>query len=76
MSLQPTWYGYVADITDVEKIVHACVVGKLVDMPRRLDEQEREELIQHGTVFVFEEGKSGMMRWTDHLKVHTSPRTL
>ncbi|KAH8929731.1 hypothetical protein BT69DRAFT_1328499 [Atractiella rhizophila] len=31
-------------------------------------EQEREELIQHGTVFVFEEGKSGMMRWTDHLK--------
>ncbi|KAH8914221.1 hypothetical protein BT69DRAFT_1358271 [Atractiella rhizophila] len=68
MSLRATWYGYVADITDVEKIIHACVVGLLVDMPRRLDEQEREELIQHGTVFVFEEGKSGMMRWTDHLK--------
>ncbi|KAH8929699.1 hypothetical protein BT69DRAFT_1292328 [Atractiella rhizophila] len=42
-------------------IVHASVVGKLVDMPRKLGEQEREELIQHGTVFVFEEGKSGMM---------------
>ncbi|KAH8921688.1 hypothetical protein BT69DRAFT_1320636 [Atractiella rhizophila] len=67
MSLHATWHGYVADITDVEKIVHACVVGKLVDMPK-LDEQEREELIQHGAVFVFEEGKSGMMRWTDHLK--------
>ncbi|KAH8921690.1 hypothetical protein BT69DRAFT_1320637 [Atractiella rhizophila] len=72
MSLHTTWHGYVADITDVEKIVHACVEGLLVDMPRRLDEQEREELIQHGAVFVFEEGKSGMMRWVDHLKVSNS----
>ncbi|KAH8924556.1 hypothetical protein BT69DRAFT_65176 [Atractiella rhizophila] len=73
MTLQPTWYGHIFDLDDVQKVVHACVQGLLVDIPRRLDEREMEEIIQHGSVFVFEEGKSGMTQWTDHSK-YEQPR--
>ncbi|KAH8917561.1 hypothetical protein BT69DRAFT_657683 [Atractiella rhizophila] len=34
----------------------------------RVNKQELEKVIQHGSVFVYEKGRSGIGQWTDHLK--------
>ncbi|TPX66618.1 hypothetical protein SpCBS45565_g04388 [Spizellomyces sp. 'palustris'] len=62
---QPTFHGYVASTQDCLVLFEACRVGALKRIQRRLTEQEREKCIKSGSVFVWEEGESGIKRWTD-----------
>ncbi|KAK5664364.1 hypothetical protein OQA88_587 [Cercophora sp. LCS_1] len=63
--LEPTWRGYINTKYDAYKIIEACLLGQLHHVPRRPNENERENLIQSGNVFVYEENSSGIKRWTD-----------
>ncbi|KAI8922453.1 camp independent regulatory protein, partial [Powellomyces hirtus] len=61
----PTYHGYIASTQDCLLLFEACRVGVLRRIQRRLSEQEREKAIRSGSVFVWEEGESGIKRWTD-----------
>lgn len=39
---------------------------------RRLHNTERQEFIRSGSIFVWDEGESGIKRWTDNIKWTTS----
>jgi hypothetical protein len=49
---------------DSLRVFQCCREGKLGRIRRRLYERERK-LIRSGSVFVFNEGESGIKRWTD-----------
>jgi hypothetical protein len=61
----PTCQGRVDTATEARSIIEACIKGNLPYIQRRLSTSERQLLIKHGSVFVFEETKSRMRRWTD-----------
>jgi Gti1/Pac2 family transcription factor len=66
MSLEPTWYGYVATSNDAFLIFEAVRSnGILAKVTRRPHERERDQLIKSGNIFVFDEQSSGIRRWTD-----------
>jgi hypothetical protein len=48
-------------------LFEACLSGQLGFVGRRPHEHERESLICSGNVFIYEENKSGIKRWTDGL---------
>lgn len=66
MSLEPTFFGYVATSNDALLIFEACRSnGILTKVSRRPHDRERDRLIKSGNIFVFDEQSSGIRRWTD-----------
>jgi hypothetical protein len=66
MSLEPTFFGYVATSNDALLIFEACRGnGLLQKVSRRPHDRERDRLIKSGNIFVFDEQSSGIRRWTD-----------
>ncbi|ANB15804.1 Mit1p [Sugiyamaella lignohabitans] len=64
-SIGPTFSGYVANTHDAILLFQAAITGVLPLVPRRPHDRERAELIQSGSVFIFNEHNSGIKRWTD-----------
>jgi hypothetical protein len=60
----PTFVGHVATTQDALILFQACVSGFLPRLNRRLTVKERAEIINSGTVIIFNEN-SGIKRWTD-----------
>lgn len=66
MSLEPTFYGYVATSNDALLIFEACRGNQILQkVSRRPHDRERDRLIKSGNIFVFDEQSSGIRRWTD-----------
>ncbi|KAM0281311.1 hypothetical protein ACHAQH_003579 [Verticillium albo-atrum] len=63
--LEATWQGHVASTLDAVVLFEACLSGNLRHVPRRPHDRERQDLIQSGRVFIYEEHASGIKRWTD-----------
>ncbi|CAF3436715.1 unnamed protein product [Fusarium graminearum] len=63
--LTATYEGYIRDTADALRIFEACLTGSLTHTARRPHDRERSTLITSGNVFVYEEGSSGIKRWTD-----------
>lgn len=61
----PTWRGHVESTRDALIIFEATLSGVLQHCIRRPHDRERNSLIVSGNVFVYEEGTSGIKRWTD-----------
>ncbi|KAL3482386.1 Gti1/Pac2 family-domain-containing protein [Aspergillus californicus] len=59
-----TYHGHVRAPADAIILFEACRIGMLPRVQRRLSEKERQ-LIQSGSVFVWDEREAGMRRWTD-----------
>ncbi|KAL5042865.1 Gti1/Pac2 family-domain-containing protein [Aspergillus fruticulosus] len=59
-----TYHGHVRTPADAIILFEACRIGLLPRVQRRLSEKERQ-LIQSGSVFVWDEREAGMRRWTD-----------
>ncbi|KAJ2558734.1 Gluconate transport-inducing protein [Coemansia sp. RSA 1933] len=59
-----TYYGFVSTSEDALALFEACRLGYKQRVTRRLSDSERGA-IRSGSVFVWEEGESGMKRWTD-----------
>lgn len=62
---KPTWRGHVETTRDALLVFEACFNGTLAHCFRRPHDRERNSLIVSGNVFVYEEGTSGIKRWTD-----------
>ena len=63
--LQPTFRGFVGDTKDALQLFEATLQGHLQRVTRRPHDRERPTLVQSGCVFIYEEGASGIKRWTD-----------
>src|SRR5277367_6147845 len=63
--LSPTFYGHIASTQDALLLFEACLSGALNHVARRPHDRERASLIKSGNVFIYEEGASGIKRWTD-----------
>ena len=63
--LQPTFQGFVGDTMDALILFEATIVGYLHRVSRRPHDRERPNLIRSGSIFIYEEGASGIKRWTD-----------
>ena len=63
--LQATWYGFVGDTREALILFEAVLQGILHRVTRRPHDRERPQLIRSGSVFIYEEGASGIKRWTD-----------
>ncbi|KAI9366982.1 Gti1/Pac2 family-domain-containing protein [Aspergillus egyptiacus] len=63
--LEPTFIGHVATTKDALLLFEACLDGVLSHVPRRPHDRERSHLVRSGSVFIYEEGSSGIKRWTD-----------
>ena len=61
----PTWRGHIETTKDALIIFEAALQGLLAHCIRRPHDRERNSLIVSGNVFVYEEGTSGIKRWTD-----------
>ena len=61
----PTWRGHIETTKDALIIFEAALSGMLAHCIRRPHDRERNSLIVSGNVFVYEEGTSGIKRWTD-----------
>src|SRR5689334_16551436 len=59
-----TYYGHVRTLHDALLITEACYQQRLSRVMHRLSAQDRS-LVRSGTVFVWDEGETGMCRWTD-----------
>ncbi|KAK9352052.1 Gti1/Pac2 family-domain-containing protein, partial [Lipomyces doorenjongii] len=60
-----TYTGYVSTTHDALILFQACMQGLLHYVSRRPHDRERSELIRSGNIFIFNEGTSGIKRWTD-----------
>ena len=66
MTLEPTFYGYVATSNDALLIFEAARGNQILPkVNRRPHDRERDRLIKSGNIFVFDEQSSGIRRWTD-----------
>ncbi|KAK9384765.1 Gti1/Pac2 family-domain-containing protein [Lipomyces mesembrius] len=63
--LSTTYTGYVSTTHDALILFQACMQGLLHYVSRRPHDRERSELIRSGNIFIFNEGTSGIKRWTD-----------
>lgn len=63
--LQPTWIGFVSDTREALLLFEAVLQGQIARVTRRPHDRERTSLIRSGSVFIYEEGASGIKRWTD-----------
>ncbi|KAF2965774.1 hypothetical protein GQX73_g7802 [Xylaria multiplex] len=64
-TLYPTFQGFISSTMDALILFEACLSGPLAHVSRRPHDRERQELIQSGNVFIYEEHSSGIKRWTD-----------
>ncbi|KAB5511455.1 Gti1/Pac2 family-domain-containing protein [Coniochaeta sp. 2T2.1] len=62
---QPTYQGFVDTTRDVCLLVEMCLNGRRCHVPRLPYDSERRHIIQSGDIFIYEEGISGIQRWTD-----------
>lgn len=65
IALSPTWRGYVADTREALILFEAVLQRYLGPVVRRPHDRERASLIRSGSIFIYEEGASGIKRWTD-----------
>ncbi|RTE70379.1 hypothetical protein BHE90_015227 [Fusarium euwallaceae] len=63
-ALASTFDGYIRTTYDALIVFEACLSGQLRRAPRRPKDDERQELIQSGKVFIYKE-QSSFKRWTD-----------
>ncbi|KAJ2019108.1 Gluconate transport-inducing protein [Coemansia sp. S680] len=61
---EATYHGYIESTDDALLVFEACRLGMLQRRTRRLCDSERRQ-ITSGSVFVWDEGESGIRRWTD-----------
>lgn len=61
---QESFFGIINSREDAELLVFCCLSNKMSFVSKRLDNNERKN-IRNGSVFVFNEETSGMIRWTD-----------
>ncbi|KAF7361005.1 Global transcription regulator sge1 [Mycena sanguinolenta] len=59
------WSGWIETTGDALLILEAARRGLIPRVTRRLHDTERPHMISSGAVFVFDEGESGIKRWTD-----------
>ncbi|KZT60532.1 hypothetical protein CALCODRAFT_480622 [Calocera cornea HHB12733] len=57
--------GWVRTTQDALLLFRAAKEGHINTMPRRLSDLEKVQLIRSGAIFIFEEKRSGIKRWTD-----------
>ena len=66
MTLEPTFYGYVATSNDALLIFEAARGNQILSkVNRRPHDRERDRMIKSGNIFVFDEQSSGIRRWSD-----------
>lgn len=65
--MRPTYCGYVRTNFDVLILVEACLQGIRRHMPRKVHSSERQNLLQCGHAFVFEQTASGISGIPDDL---------
>ncbi|KAI9782465.1 MAG: hypothetical protein M1839_004951 [Geoglossum umbratile] len=63
-SLKPTYVGYVSTTEDADRMFHEVHSGEKAGFQRRLS---KEELVESGHIFIYDEEVAGIQRWTDHL---------
>ncbi|WAQ84463.1 hypothetical protein PtA15_5A33 [Puccinia triticina] len=63
-SAEPAYSGYIGSTHDALIIFSGCYLGDFPMVSRRLHERERRS-IRSGSVYVFDETKAGIKRWTD-----------
>ncbi|KAJ3498193.1 hypothetical protein NLG97_g1313 [Lecanicillium saksenae] len=63
--LLPTCKGYLASEEDALVLVEACLSGQLHHVPRGPSGDESLDIIQSGSIFVYETGASGLREWVD-----------
>lgn len=63
--IQPTFVGYISTTHDALLLFQAVLAGMLPPIARRPHGRERDDLIQSGSVFIFNEQISGIKRWID-----------
>ncbi|KAK9461563.1 Gti1/Pac2 family-domain-containing protein, partial [Lipomyces oligophaga] len=63
--ISATYTGYVSTTHDALILFQACMQGLLHSVSRRPHDRERVDLIRSGNIFIFNEGTSGIKRWTD-----------
>lgn len=59
-----TYFGFIESVSDAERVIGAVKQGQLRQTFVRLSQRD-QCLIRSGTVIVWEEGLSGIQRWTD-----------
>ena len=65
MDISPTCFGYIDDEDDLALVFQGVFDGNLRCIERRPYEAEKVELVSSGNIFVFNEERSGIKRWTD-----------
>lgn len=61
----PTYHGYIETVQDALILFEACRLGRLQQAKVRLSPVDRSRFICSGSVFVWDEGQTGIRRWTD-----------
>ncbi|KAK5218504.1 Global transcription regulator sge1 [Exophiala xenobiotica] len=61
----PSYRGFVETLADAFMLIQACREGRLPSVDRRPCTEEKLSTTESGNVFIFEEGASGIKRWTD-----------
>jgi hypothetical protein len=69
--VKPSWVGWLRTNEDSLILAEALLQGRILHVPRRIQDRERLELIKSGHVYIYEENGSGIKRWTDGY--HWSP---
>ncbi|KAJ6479616.1 Gti1/Pac2 family-domain-containing protein [Mycena sanguinolenta] len=64
-SCVPPWSGWIETTGDALLILETTCRGLIPRVTRRLHDTKRPFMIVSGAVFVFDEGESGIKRWTD-----------
>ncbi|KAL1409616.1 Global transcription regulator sge1 [Vanrija albida] len=62
--IAPPFHGFIATTYDALLVFEAARRGMIPRVTRRLNDSERN-LVQSGSVFVYDEHESGIKRWTD-----------
>ncbi|KAI5293463.1 hypothetical protein KEM52_005516 [Ascosphaera acerosa] len=63
--LTPTYVGYVSSTQDALILFEGAFRGSLLSVHRRPHDRERAQVVRSGACFIYEEGSSGIRRWTD-----------
>lgn len=62
--IAPPFHGFIATTYDALLVFEAARRGMIPRVTRRLNDTERN-MVQSGSVFVYDEQESGIKRWTD-----------
>ncbi|CAI4064101.1 hypothetical protein SKDZ_08G2230 [Saccharomyces kudriavzevii ZP591] len=65
LGISPTCYGCIDNEEDLALVIQGVFDGNLRCIERRPYEAEKAELVGSGNIFVFNEERSGIKRWTD-----------